>query len=128
MTKAPLNSPAGASAAAIEPTATPATDGSAQARMTSGITSPRAACARYERTVVGTMIASEVPMHNCMRTSSGTPRMENTSNSTGTMKAPPPMPKSPARIPVTIPAAMTLATSHSGGIRAVIANLRYACR
>ena len=35
--------------------------------------------------MVGTMIASEVPTQSCMRTSSGTPRMRNTSYSTGTM-------------------------------------------
>ena len=50
--------------------------------------------------VVGMMIASEVPTQSCMRTSSGTPRTRNTSYSTGTMMAPPPMPNRPARMPV----------------------------
>src|SRR5712691_4846733 len=59
------------------------------------------------------MMASEVPTHSCMRSSSGTPRMRKTSNSTGTMTAPPPMPNSPARIPVTSPATMTAAASQA---------------
>ena len=63
--------------------------------------------------MVGTMIASEVPMHSCMRTSSGTPSTRNTSNSTGTMTAPPPIPNSPARMPVTIPAVITAAASQT---------------
>ena len=45
-TKASLNMPAGANAAATDPTATPATAGSAQDRSTPGITSPFARCAR----------------------------------------------------------------------------------
>src|SRR5205823_2389234 len=57
--------------------------------------------------------AREVPMHSCMRTSPGTPSTRNTSNSTGTMTAPPPIPKSPARMPVTMPAAKTAAASHT---------------
>src|SRR5581483_2680673 len=57
------------------------------------------------------MIAREVPTHSCMRTESGTPSRRNISKSTGTMMAPPPMPKSPARTPLTIPAAMTAAAS-----------------
>src|SRR4029077_12172832 len=56
---------------------------------------------------VGTMIASDVPTQSCMRTASGTSRMRKTSYSTGTMTAPPPMPNSPARSPVTTPAAVT---------------------
>ena len=54
--------------------------------------------------MVGTMMASEVPMHSCMRTSSGTPSARNTSYSTGTMMAPPPMPNRPARMPTRMPA------------------------
>ena len=54
--------------------------------------------------MVGTMMASEVPMHSCMRTSSGTPSTRNTSYSTGTMMAPPPMPNRPARMPTRMPA------------------------
>ena len=54
--------------------------------------------------MVGTMMASDVPMHNCMRTSSGTPSTRNTSYSTGTMMAPPPMPNRPARMPTSMPA------------------------
>src|SRR5258708_10193526 len=53
------------------------------------------------------MIASEVPTQSCIRTSSGTWYMRNNSNRTGTMTAPPPMPNRPARIPVTMPAAIT---------------------
>src|SRR6266851_4159174 len=59
------------------------------------------------------MIASEVPMQSCMRTSSGTPSTRKNSYSTGTMTAPPPMPNSPARMPVTTPAAITAAASHT---------------
>ena len=53
--------------------------------------------------MVGTMMASEVPTQSCMRTSSGTPSTRNTSYSTGTMMAPPPMPNRPARMPVRMP-------------------------
>ena len=65
------------------------------------------------------MIANEVPMQSCMRTSSGTPNTRKNSYSTGTITAPPPMPNSPARIPVTTPAAITAAaspTSSAAGI------------
>jgi hypothetical protein len=34
------------------------------------------------------MAKDDVPMHNCIRTESGTPRRRNTSNRTGTMTAP----------------------------------------
>src|SRR5262249_11048881 len=61
--------------------------------------------------LVGTMMASEVPTQSCMRTSSGTPRMRKTSNSTGTMTAPPPMPNRPASTPVTTPLANIPSTS-----------------
>ena len=61
--------------------------------------------------LVGTMMASEVPTQSCMRTSSGTPRMRNTSYSTGTMTAPPPMPNRPASSPVTTPLARMPSTS-----------------
>src|ERR1700733_6633299 len=57
------------------------------------------------------MMASEVPMQSCMRTSSGTPTTRNTSNSTGTMTAPPPIPNRPASMPVMMPADTTAATS-----------------
>src|SRR6185312_6804635 len=50
------------------------------------------------------MIASDVPMQSCMRTSSGTPMTRKTSYSTGTMIAPPPMPNRPARMPTRMPA------------------------
>src|SRR5690348_8945949 len=50
------------------------------------------------------MIASEVPMQSCMRTSSGTPMTRNTSYNTGTMIAPPPIPNRPARMPTRMPA------------------------
>src|SRR4051812_13333445 len=53
---------------------------------------------------VGTMMASEVPMQSCMRTSSGTSRTRKTSYSTGTITEPPPMPNRPAKTPTTIPA------------------------
>ena len=59
------------------------------------------------------MIASEVPMQSCIRTSSGTPNMRNTSNSTGTITAPPPIPNRPASTPVRIPATMMPAASQS---------------
>ena len=45
-TKAALNSSGGATTAAAEPIATPTVAGTAQSRITSGITSPRARCAR----------------------------------------------------------------------------------
>ncbi len=54
--------------------------------------------------LVGMMMASEVPTHSCMRTASGTSKMRNTSNSTGTITAPPPTPNSPANSPVATPA------------------------
>src|SRR5215468_974860 len=57
------------------------------------------------------MIAREVPTHSCMRTSSGTPRSRNTSNSTGTTTAPPPTPNNPASRPVMTPAAITARAS-----------------
>lgn len=58
-------------------------------------------------------MAKDVPMHNCMRMESGTPRRRNTSYRTGTMTAPPPMPNGPARMPVTTPPAMTLAANQA---------------
>ena len=42
-------------------------------------TAPLALCALYERILVGTMIASEVPMQSCMCTASGTSSSRNTS-------------------------------------------------
>ncbi len=88
-TKVALRMLAGAIAARPEPTATPAIDGSAQRRITSESTNPRISCVWYERSVVGTMMAKDdVPMHNCMRMESRTPRRRNTSNRTGTMTAP----------------------------------------
>ena len=53
---------------------------------------------------MGTMIANEVPIQVWMRTSSGTSSTRNTSYSTGTMMAPPPLPNSPARRPTSMPA------------------------
>src|SRR6185369_8061937 len=50
------------------------------------------------------MMASEVPMQSCMRSSSGTSSTRNTSYSTGTITAPPPMPNRPANTPTTTPA------------------------
>ena len=102
--KAILNTAAGAKEAITEPIATPITAGAAQMRTTSGITAPFFLCPRYDRTVVGMMMASEVPMQSCMRTSSGTLSARNTSYSTGTMMAPPPMPNRPARMPTSTPA------------------------
>src|SRR5262249_28303252 len=52
------------------------------------------------------MIAIEVPTHNWKRTSFGTSSKRKTSYRTGTMSAPPPIPKSPARMPVMNPAIM----------------------
>src|SRR5690606_6513497 len=49
--------------------------------------------------VVGIMTASEVPTAMCMRISGGMPTAVQTSYSTGTRMAPPPMPNNPARNP-----------------------------
>src|SRR5215469_16466609 len=62
------------------------------------------------------MMAIEVPTQSCMRTSSGTPRRRKTSNSTGTMTAPPPTPNNPARIPVTTPATRMAAASQTSSV------------
>src|ERR1051325_1118803 len=86
-TNAILNTPAGATAARSEPAATPRITGTVHSRKTSGITRPRAACARQERQAVGMMIASEVPTQSCMRTASGTWYMRNNSQRTGTIAA-----------------------------------------
>src|SRR5215470_5745471 len=110
-TKASLSTADEAKAAAAAPTATPATEGSAQARTTSIITAPWSRWARNDSTFVGTMMASEVPTQSWKRTSSGTPSARNTSYRTGTMSAPPPMPNRPARMPVTTPPAMISAAS-----------------
>ena len=120
-TKASSNTLAGAIAAAKDPTATPTTAGSAQARSTAGTTRPFARCAQYERTAVGAMMASEVPTQSCMRTSSGTPSRRNTSNSTGTMTAPPPMPNNPASRPETTPPAITAIASQASSARGAAA-------
>ena len=53
------------------------------------------------------MMASEVPTASGVLTASGMPRNRKRSCSTGTMTAPPPTPKTPARMPVTAPAAMS---------------------
>ncbi len=79
MTKATFRTAPGAMPAISAPTPTPTTDGIAQARTTSISTAPCARCTRYERTLVGTMIAIEVPTQSCMRTSSGTSSTRNTS-------------------------------------------------
>src|SRR5579871_4615973 len=71
------------------------------------------------------MIASEVPMHSCMRTASGTSSKRKTSNNTGTMMAPPPMPNSPARMPVRTPASMTLAANQTNS--PAIPGILYGC-
>ena len=73
--------------------------------------------------MVGTMIASEVPMQSCMRTSSGTPMMRNTSYSTGTMIAPPPMPNRPARKPASTPPATMIAASQASSPSGTPANI-----
>src|SRR5690242_8271587 len=62
---------------------------------------------------VGTMMASEVPMQSCMRTSSGTPSTRKTSYSTGTITEPPPMPNRPANTPTTMPAPAIHATNNA---------------
>ena len=62
--------------------------------------------------LVGTMMASEVPTHSCMRTLSGTSSTRNTSNSTGTITAPPPTPNNPANRPVATPATPIANASH----------------
>src|SRR3954449_2045562 len=71
------------------------------------------------------MIASEVPMQSCIRTSSGTPARRNASYSTGTMTAPPPMPNNPASNPVTTPAAITAAASSTSSVTG-IPNINFA--
>src|SRR4051812_3631101 len=65
------------------------------------------------------MIASEVPMQSCIRTSSGTPARRNASYSTGTMTAPPPMPNNPASNPVTTPAAIVAAASSTSSVTGI---------
>ena len=70
-------------------------------------TMPLARCAWKERIEVGMITASEVPTQSGMRTSSGTPMTRNTSYRIGTMTAPPPTPKTPARRPVSAPAAIS---------------------
>src|ERR1700730_3848903 len=121
-TNATLNTVAGAKAAVTEPTATPATDGNAHDRIIAGMTRPFARWARYDRTVVGTMMASDVPTQSCMRTSCGTPNMRKSSNNTGTTMMPPPMPNNPARIPVTTPAAMAAAASQINSLKGMLAS------
>lgn len=52
-----------------------------------------------------------MPTQSCMRTVSDMLITRKISNSTGTVTAPPPMPKSPASKPVTTPAAATASAS-----------------
>src|SRR5665647_2531608 len=59
------------------------------------------------------MMFSDVPMHSCIRSASGTWMTPNTSYSTGTMTPPPPMPNRPARMPVTKPPARISSTSQA---------------
>src|SRR5712671_826037 len=122
-TKATLRTVAGAKAAVTEPTATPATAGNAHDRIIAGMTRPFARWAQYDRTVVGTMMASDVPTQSCMRTSSGTPKMRKISNNTGTTTMPPPIPNSPARIPVTTPAAITATASQTSSLKGMLASM-----
>src|SRR5215472_13513434 len=63
------------------------------------------------------MIASDVPTQSCMRTASGTPNRRNSSNSTGTTTPPPPIPNTPARRPVTMPAAITATRSQASSAK-----------
>jgi hypothetical protein len=49
------------------------------------------------------MMASEVPTHSGIRTSSGTPANRKHSKNTGTRMAPPPIPNTPARNPDSAP-------------------------
>ncbi len=78
-TKASLSTAAGAKPAMAEPVATPITAGTAHCRTTSIITAPLSRWMRKESTLVGTMIAIEVPTQSWKRTSSGTPSTRNTS-------------------------------------------------
>src|SRR6478736_2151505 len=112
-TNASLSTAAGANAA---PTATPITAGGAHARTTSIITAPLSRCVRNESTFVGTMIAIDVPTQSWKRTSSGTSSARKTSYKTGTMSAPPPMPKRPAKMPVMKPPTMIRAASSSSSL------------
>ena len=123
-----LKTAAGAKKAITEPAATPSTAGSAHCRMTSRSTAPLARCVRYERMVVGRMIAIEVPTHSCIRTSSGTPRMRNTSYSTGTMIAPPPMPNRPARMPVATPPTTTARASKASSPNGTPSSIEFSGR
>src|SRR4051812_26048482 len=115
-TNASLSTAAGAKAAIAEPTATPTTAGGVQARTTFIITAPLSRWVRNESTLVGTMIAIDVPTQSWKRTSSGTSSARNTSYRTGTMSAPPPMPNRPARMPVMNPPTMIKAASRSSSL------------
>jgi hypothetical protein len=66
------------------------------------------------------MIASEVPSQSCMRTVSDTLSTRKISNNTGTVTAPPPIPKSPASKPVATPAAATASASDSSSLAGTV--------
>ena len=76
------------------------------------------------------MMASEVPTHSGMRTSSGTPVMRNTSYSTGMTIAPPPTPNSPANRPMTTPATTSVSASQisSEAARSIMGGSRFSER
>ena len=78
-TKPSLSTVPDAKAASAEPTATPMTAGTAHARTTSIMTAPRSRCARNERTLVGMMMASDVPTQSWKITASDTPSARKTS-------------------------------------------------
>ena len=92
---------------------TPSTIGAIQAFKIFASTIPCLQWVANAEIEVGTIIAQEVPMHSCMRTSSATESNPNTSYRTGTMMVPPPIPNRPARNPVKPPATSNVAASSS---------------
>jgi hypothetical protein len=83
---------------------TPTKTGTVQARMIPMSTVPRAAWDRADRIEVGTIIASDVPTASGIAISSDTPVSRKVSKNTGTLTAPPPIPKIPASMPMLAPA------------------------
>lgn len=71
-TKTDFSSSPGANAASTLPSTVPATTGAAHSFNTSMRVAPLARWVRNDWIDVGTMIASELPTHRCMRTASGT--------------------------------------------------------
>jgi hypothetical protein len=76
---ATLKIAAGANRAARLPINAPSTSGNSHALNTSLSTDPRFQCAEKDDNEVGMMIASDVPTHSCMRTSSAIANQPNVS-------------------------------------------------